>query len=148
MTCPIDTLRDYMSDMMPVDFQLPFKTIKAQGNSRHKEIEYQHIKLGWCPSILSICGTRQTKDWCAHDTEAMEIAAQYHPLAIHSAQGLRGCHINHKYLLQTCRINRSTRDTLGFRDSKVPDVRNCPFNTTTSEHAYTFTLLMPSRRRL
>ena len=46
MTLPIDTVRDYVSDMTPVDFQLPFKTMKAPGNSHCKETEYQHTKLG------------------------------------------------------------------------------------------------------
>ena len=46
MALIIDTLRDCMVGMMLVDFQPPFKTIKALGNSRHKETDTQHSKLG------------------------------------------------------------------------------------------------------
>ena len=118
-------------------------TLKVPGNIRHKETSYLGTELGRWPSTLLLYGQIPTDGWCI-----MDMVEGHHPLVVYWVKWIKGCHASHQNQLELyCTSSRNNkRDKSFFCNSSVPDVPNCLFGPTTSEHSSAATTLILSRR--
>ena len=146
LSWPLDTIRDCMSDMKKPNLPSLLTTLNVPGNSRCKETRCLGTELGRWPSTLLLYGQIPTNSWCIVDDKVTDIATGHHTLATYWAEETKGHYTSHQNLLEFYSQGRNNkRDELGFCNSPAPDVPNCPFGPSLSEHSSAATTLILSR---